>query len=224
MSLQEEITSRGVEEILHFTTNRGLVGMLATGFLKSRRRLPEDKYLKHILHPNAMVRPESKPFFDRSEDWLDFVNLSITEINTSFFRFSGDWSHNQEVWWAILAFDASIASHEGVYFATTNNGYEHCVRGKGERGFQQLFVNEIRRKGAWKARRGRRPERLPTCEQAEVLYPKEVPLSYLRAIYLRSPEHADCVRGWLQEAWLQGFDPDNVQVQVSEAKFSGAPN
>jgi len=117
------------------------------------------------------MRPEESEFFDKGADWLDFVNLSISEINRSFFDFSKRWSHNQEILWVILSFDPIILTHECVYFATTNNSYEHCRREVGVTGLQALFTNLIRRKGTWRAHRGSRVDRLPTCEQAEVLYP-----------------------------------------------------
>src|SRR3954469_23794344 len=104
MSISEEVKRRGISEVLHFTTNRGLVGILATEKLLSRRRLKEEDYLQFILHNNALVRQEELPHFDKSQDWLDFVNLSISEINSSYFGFSGNWAHNQDLWWCILAF------------------------------------------------------------------------------------------------------------------------
>ena len=49
---------RGISEILHFTTNRGLLGTLVSKKLLSRYRLTDDKLLQHILYPNAAIRPE----------------------------------------------------------------------------------------------------------------------------------------------------------------------
>jgi len=219
MSVQNEIVERDITEVLHFTTNRGLVGILATRHLRSRRRLPEDEYLQHILHPNAIVRPEDKPYFDKSKDWLDYVNLSISEINSSFFGFSGTWTHNQGRWWAILAFDPVILTHDGVFFATTNNAYEHCNRKDGLKGLLQLFAPTVWRKGQWRAVRGNRQPRLPTCEQAEALYPGEVSTEFLRRIYVRNGEDADRAGGFLRD-----FPHPGVEVLVDERKFAGARN
>lgn len=214
-----EVGERGILEILHFTTNRGLVGTLAKGELLSRRRLPSDSYLEHILHANVISRPEEAQSFDKSNDWLDFVNLSISEINESFFQFSKNWPHNQELWWAILAFDPEILMHTGVHFATTNNSYEHCKRGIGLNGFQPLFAASIRRKGTWVAHRYGRASYLPTCQQAEVLYPGAVSLRCLKRIYVSRGEERDCVRGWLRE-----FGYPQVDVVLDSAKFAGKPN
>jgi hypothetical protein len=206
LTILDEISRRKITEIVHFTTNKGLVGVLAKNAVYSRRRLKGEDYLQYILHPNALMRPEELEFFDKSADWLDFVNLSVSEINHTFFRFSQHWSHNQEILWIILSFDPGILNHEGVYFATTNNSYEHCRREVGLTGLQVLFANPIRRKGTWRAYRGNRADRLPTCEQAEVLYPVALPLSFLRRIYVNRAEHADRVRGWLREFAIEGVE------------------
>jgi ssDNA thymidine ADP-ribosyltransferase, DarT len=219
VTVADEIAQRAIEEVLHFTTNRGFVGILATGLLRSRRGLPRDEYLEHILHPNSMVRPEEAWHFDKSVDWLDFVNLSISAINTRFFRLCRAWSHNQDVWWIILAFDPVIMTHPGVHFTTTNNAYEHCQRATDLTGLRALFVQIVRRKGMWLANRGRRAPHLPTCEQAEVLYPIEVPLRFLRRIYVSQGDERDRVRGWLRE-----FGYDDVEVALAVEKFVGVPN
>src|SRR5262245_10354115 len=112
-----------------------------------------------------------------------------------------------------------IADGDGVYFATTNNSYEHCQRAKGLRGLQALFGERIRRKEAWSVGRAGRRIHLPTCEQAEVLHPCTVSLKWLRQIYVRTGEQADTVRGWLRE-----FGYSDITVKEGQLKFSGAPN
>jgi len=52
------------------------------------------------------------------------------------------------------------------------------------------------------------PDAWTTDPQAEVLYPQKVPIEYLRAIYVRAPEHADTVRSWFP------FFPGVPQVPV----------
>ena len=219
MTIVDEIDRRGIQEILHFSTNRGLVGILATNVLRSRRGLPNDEYLEHILHPNSVVRPEEAGHFDKSADWLDFVNLSISAINARFFRLCRQWSHNQDLWWVILAFDPAIMTHPDVHFATTNNAYEHCRRGAGLAGLQALFVQSVQRKETWVVHRRGRAAHLPTCEQAEVLYPVGVPLRLLWQIYVSRGEERDRVRGWLRE-----FGYDGVEVTLAPEKFVGHGN
>ena len=225
MTISEIIATRNIAEVLHFTTNRGLVGTLASGSLKSRPLLKGDDYLKHILHLNSAIRPEESRYFDKSEDWIRFVNLSVSEINSHFFRVSQRWHTSTDTWWAILSFRSEIMTHSGVRFATTNNGYDGCVRSSGPEGLLSLFSDAILRKGygasgrPWSCVRGRREPHLPTCEQAEVLYPEQVALSFLDRVYVAEDEHHDLTSGWLRD-----FGLDHVQVLVQPGKFFGRPN
>jgi len=223
--LQSEITERGITEVLHFTTNRGLIGSLASQSLLSRPLLSKDAYLRHVLQLNSAVRPEESALFDKTEDWLQYVNLSISEINRRFLDASRKWHTNNDVWWCILSFDPTIMTHDGVWFATTNNGYDQCIRGKNEEGFEALFEPCIRRKkqgyngNPWTVKRlGRKPS-LPTCEQAEVLYPERLSLEYLKTIYVESVEHHDIAAGWLEDQEYSG-----VNVSVQPGKFVGKSN
>lgn len=227
MSLTAKIKDRGISEVIHFTTNRGLTGALhsESGYLYSRPLLERNQYLQYVLKLNADVRPEESALFDKTEDWLRFVNLSISEVNRRFLDVSRRWHTNADVWWCILSFDAEIMTHGGVWFATTNNGYDGCERGQEEQGFDALFAPNILRKriGAggkpWYAERKARFDYLPTCEQAEVLYPEKLGLEHLRKVYVEEDEHHDMAAGWLSERNYSG-----VKVSVNKQKFKGEPN
>ena len=225
MTIEQAIAERGVEELLHFSTNRGLIGSLHSGHLFSRPLLNEDAYLRHVLKLNATVRPEESFYFDKSEDWIRFVNLSISEINKRFLDVSRKWHNDEDVWWCILAFDSQIMTHEGVWFTTTNNGYDQCCRGQGEVGFNAMFEQKVKRKKVgydgqpWSVIRGTRPKQLATCEQAEVLYPNKLSLDHLRTVYVEEDEHQDMVVGWLKD-----FDCTDIKVVVQPQKFIGRSN
>lgn len=219
MSIKNLIRERGIESVLHFTTNRGLVGVFAVKKLLSRSLLDKEQMLEYVLHVNAKRRPEAASDFDKEENWLNYVNLSISEINSRFLAVSRRWHNNVSVWWCILEFDAEILTHDGVFFTTTNNSYEYCIRRTGEEGLSNLFKERIRRKSNWYALRGCRPLNLPTCEQAEVLYPKYIELYQLRRVYVEEAEHHDIVGGWLMD-----YDFPKVEVQISTDKFRGCRN
>jgi hypothetical protein len=186
MSIAEVARDKEVTEVLHFTTNLGLLGMLAKGAILSREQLPEDEYLEHVYRPNADVR--------RDGPWIDYVNLSISRINAEFFGHSKRWHEAEDVWWCVVALEPRILSHEGVLFATTNNMYTGCRRGEGEQGLEQLFAEEVTQ---WAGRVVTRSDDLERCEttciQAEVLYPKSVPLQFFSHIYVATERHADIV-------------------------------
>ena len=219
MKVKKIIRKRNVRNVLHFTTNRGLVGILAVRYLLSRCRLHREQLLEYVLHVNAVQRPEAAADFDKSRNWLDYVNLSVSEINTRFLSVSRKWHNSPQIWWCILEFDSNIMRHDGVHFATTNNSYSGCMRNTGGDGLRALFKDRIVRKEGWVVSRGSRAAHLPTCEQAEVLYPERVGIEHLRHIYVEEGEHFDAVGGWLQE-----FDCGEVDVSVSCAKFRGCPN
>lgn len=224
MTIADEIDERGISEVLHFTTNRGATGVLHNRFLMARPRLDADKYLRHVLQLNWENRPEVDAFFDKSENWINFVNLSVSEINARLFRLSRDRHTASGLWWCILGFDPEIMTHDGVWFATTNNGYDACIRGNGQQGLHALFTPRVQRKargryGPWSISRGGRSAELPTCEQAEVLYPDQLSLEYLRKIYVVEDEHHDMIAGLLVD-----FGYENIEVLVEPNKFRGQPN
>lgn len=225
MSLHTILTNRKITETLHFTTNRGLIGSLASNSLLSRPLLGEDAYLRHVLQLNSSVRPEESELFDKSADWIRFVNLSISEINRRFLDVSRQWHTNDDVWWCILSFSSTIMTHDGVWFTTTNNGYDRCERGKNEEGLEALFVQNVARKShgyygrPWSVQRCGRDNHLPTCEQAEVLYPERLSLEHLQTVYVEQDDHHDTVMGWLQD-----FEYAGVDVSLAPEKFMGKKN
>ena len=183
-SVAEVVARREITEIFHFTTNHGLIGILAEGAVLSRERLPESKYLEHVYEPNASVRKDGR--------YLNYVNLSISRINTEFFGHSTRWHANEDVWWCALAFNPEILEHDGVLFTTTNNIYTGCVRGSGAAGLEALFAERVRRwHGNVVDRDPEIPDSWTTCHQAEVLYPSPLSCDYLRAIYVATGPHAD---------------------------------
>lgn len=130
MTIQQLSAERGIESILHFTTNRGSLGLFASRALKSRQRLNADQQLKHIFQPNARYR-------DKDRAWLDYANLSVSQINTAFFRTcSGSWHREKDFFWCILDFTPEILLHDDVWFTTTNNIYTNVERARALKGWK----------------------------------------------------------------------------------------
>jgi hypothetical protein len=210
---------RGVSEILHFTTNRGLTGCLHTGTLLSRERLKDEDRLIHILTLNSRFRKEEEVGFDQHEKWIDYVNLSVSEITTNLFKASLRWHAGKDLFWVIMAFDIKILDDDGVYFSTTNNIYTGTDRRKGVAGFEQMFAPAIQRwRGNTVYRRGR-PDNLTTCEQAEILYPAQIDMLNLRRVYVSEGDLADRVH-----SVLGAFHRQDVEVVVDPGKFEGQGN
>ncbi len=207
MSISEIIERRGIKEVVHFTTHKGLLGSLHSGAVKSRKRLPAEVNLQFIYQPNANVRKDLA--------WLDFVNLSISRINKEFFNVSCRWHRAEDLWWCIMSFEPAIMDHADVYFATTNNMYTGVRRGKGPAALENLFAPRVTR---WSdnivVRSEELPENFTTCGQAEVLYPGELSVQHLRHIYVVRDEDADEVHAQLAMIGFQGMD-----VLVAADKF-----
>ena len=168
---------RDITNIVHFTRTNGLKGILSTGVVKCRRDLPEEDRVKHVYEPNAYDR-------SRDLDWHGYINLSVTKINIHMFNRSKNW--HQEDNWVILVFDPKILGDPGVVFCTTNNAYPVIKRCRGIQGFEQMFAPQV----PWGYHgyihnRTYRNSNQPTDPQAEVLYPFELSLEYLKALIVR---------------------------------------
>ena len=82
-TVADVVADRQITEVVHFTTNRGVLGMFAKRAILPRRILPTEKYLEHVYKPNAEVR--------KDPDWTGHVSLSISRVNTQFFGVSRYW-------------------------------------------------------------------------------------------------------------------------------------
>ena len=209
MIVQDVINQRHIEEVMHFTTNKGILGILASKALKARSHLQEDQRLEYIFQPNAKERT-------RDVAWLSYVNLSISRINNSFFSASGNWHKEKNLWWCVLSFVPEILAHDGVIFTTTNNIYTNVQRAPKGNGLEQMFNESI---SQWKGKTITRSAGLPTncttCIQAEVLYPDQVSTQYLKKIYVRNEQSEDELAGQLS---FVNHPP--VIIEISPAIFA----
>lgn len=180
---------RGVSDVVHFTTLKGAVGVLASGALKSRGELEEDEYLEHVYRPNVPIR--------KDPDWVNYVSLSIQRINDWFFDTSNRWRPAMDNPWVVLCFDVGILAHAGVVFTTTNNIYPSCRRAEGICGFMRMFDNTVRGRYNHLHTRTGKDDAWPTDRQAEVLYPRQLSCNHLRRIDVQLAETEDSIAGIL---------------------------
>lgn len=169
----EAAIERGITGIVHFTTVKGLVGILYSEAVKNRQDLPVDELVQHVYEPNAVDR-------HLDERWHTYVNLSVTAINLHMFNFSSRRRPEEE--WVILEFGPEILGDPGVVFCTTNNIYPAALRWAGLPGFEQLFAPRIAGRYGRVTQRNSKPANRTTDPQAEVLYPFELPLTHLHTI------------------------------------------
>lgn len=211
--MKKLINDRNIKEIVHFTTNVGLLGILRTGAVLPNSQLKEENTLAFIFQQNSLKRKEW------DSRWLNYVNLSVTKINLEFFEHSKGVHRTKDIFWAILAFSVEIIFDEGVYFTTTNNIYPSNLRGLGLEGFQTMFNDSI--EGKFQKRIIRTPSHLPswtTCEQAEVLYPGRLDLNHLVKVYVSCYEDKASIMGQLAVLDLV------LDVEVCPNKFRDEAN
>ena len=180
---------RGITQVVHFTTVNGAIGILASNAVKSRLRLPKDRYIERIYKPNSLNRKDKL--------WLDYVNLSIEQINDWMFQHSEKWHAAEDNPWVVLSFHPRILAHPGVVFTTTNNIYPACMRAEGLAGFRRMFWNRIEGRYGTLHNRTNKLDSWPTDRQAEVLYPGELPCVDLQRIDVQLEESVDTIHGIL---------------------------
>lgn len=209
MTIEEIIKSRKIEKLVHFTTDRGMIGILASRSIKSRARLNCDQYLERIYLANCPNR-------SRDSLWHGHISLSIERVNSHLFKASGSWHNSEGNWWYILAIAPEIACHSGVHFATTNNMYSGVKRAEGADGLEALYRPKITRFSGSVIERPRDfPAAYPTCIQAEVLYPNDIPIEHVQKIYAREAKDIDSLKGY-----FAGFCIDPIPSEVRPELFS----
>jgi hypothetical protein len=202
------IHERKITEVVHFTTNRGLLGILVQRLCTARALLAQDEYLESIYHENTKRRREDPKYWS-------YVNLSISEPNHRFLRISSeDWWANEDLFWAVLSFDPVIMTHPGVLFAPGNMGYEGITPVEGVPGAEALFADRVPKGFKKTMPRWDRAPHLPTNPQAEVLYPQAVSTRYLQRIYVLTDEDAAKA-----EAIVSVSGHDEVDIIVDPVTF-----
>lgn len=181
MAINKIIQERNINEIIHFTTNVGLVGIFSQNGILPNSELKDESTLAFIFQQNSETRKE------KNKNWLKYCNLSITKPNHEFFSYSKYRWREQDMFWAILSISPDILTHDDVFFTTTNNIYPSCIRGKGVESLELMFSDSI--EGKFQKTFTRTPthqKSWTTCEQAEILYPNKLDIKYIQKIYVEN--------------------------------------
>ncbi|MGA4849481.1 DarT ssDNA thymidine ADP-ribosyltransferase family protein [Streptomyces sp. G5(2025)] len=207
-SIEALIQERKITEVVHFTTNLGLLGILVEQLCKARALLAKDKYLESIYHQNTKFRREEPKYWS-------YVNLSISEPNHGFLRISSErWWADEDLFWAVLSFAPAIMTHPGVLFAPSNMGYDGVMPVEGGHGAEALFADRVPYGYNKTVERCGKEPHLPTNPQAEVLYPRAVSTRYLQRIYVVTEEDAAKAHGIVSAS-----GHDEVDIIVDPATF-----
>jgi hypothetical protein len=193
-----------VQQLLHYTTQKGIHGTIASKALLSRAQLDQEEYLELIREP---VWPR------RDAPWIDHISLSVSTINDDLFWRSR--SHFPHLWWAVIAVSPAVLDDAGVVFTTTNNIYPSVRRGEGADGFDAMFADEVvGRYGVVHTRAGL-PDAQPTDRAAEVLYPQRIETGHIQAIYVMEAGHKHMTLGW-----CAALDHQDIPVEVRPDVFA----
>jgi hypothetical protein len=193
-----------VQQLLHYTTQKGIHGTIASKALLSRAQLDQEEYLALIREP---VWPR------RDAPWIDHISLSVSTINDDLFWRSR--SHFPHLWWAVIAVSPAVLDDAGVVFTTTNNIYPSVRRGEGADGFEAMFADEVvGRYGVVHTRAGL-PDAQPTDRAAEVLYPQRIETDHIQAIYVMEAGHKHMILGW-----CAALDHQDIPVEVRPDVFA----
>lgn len=207
MSVVERARERGVSQILHYTSNKGMMGLICRGALLSRLRVADDSELAFIFQT---IWPVKAP------RWVDHISMSISKINLDLFQRS--CSNYPQFWWAVLSFTPDILDHDGVWFTTTNNAYEDtCERGQGLDGFEAMFAARVPygHYGSIAHRDPARPDAYPTHRAAEVLYPGALTFEHLQAVYVLEAQHRRLIG-----AWCSAYGHPSLPVRIDADAFT----
>ncbi len=207
MTVAERARERGIEKVVHYTSERGVMGAVAKGELLSRKQVEDDPEIAFIY----------EGIWERKDHaWVDYISLSVSRINVDLYQRSRN--HFPDFWWAVMSFDVEVLDHEGVCFTTTNNIYEDvCERGQGLDGFEALFQDSVAwgYRGSVRHRLQTHDDAWPTDRAAEVLYPTRLPLEFLRTLYL--PDRDACR---LVNAWCEVYGRDALPLVEDLAVFT----
>lgn len=200
----EAATRRGVTQLLHYTTQKGVHGTIASAAILSRAQLDKDEYLEHI---RKGVWPR------RDHRWIDHISLSVTSINELLFRQSR--ANHPMMWWAVFSVWPSILNDDNVWFTTTNNIFPAVRRGQDLTGFGAMFADPVEgRYGKMHTRAGL-PCSQPTDRAAEVLYPQRISTDRVQRVYVSEADHRHLVL-----AWCEALGHRDLDVEISPNIFT----
>jgi hypothetical protein len=200
----EAAARRGIGEVLHYTTERGIYGAIVKEAVLSRRQVEADSEVEFIFQA---VWPVKAP------QWADHISLSLSRINFDLFQRSQ--RHYPELWWGVLSFDTEILDHEGVHFTTTNNIYPACRRGQDVAAFEAMFASQVLGRYSEEHTRDGLNDTQPTDRTAEVLYPRILSLAHLNRIYVAASDHRRLIH-----AWCDALGRDELLVEVDAHVFA----
>ena len=165
--IPELARQRGIRRLCHFTYLSSLRQVIADGCIKASAELPLDQVNDRT----------------RADGHREYVCCSVTYPNVFLLdKFAKNLND-----WCILLLRPELLGEAGIRFCAVNaaSGWGRHV-GEGPIAFDALFLDEVESGKRLLKRTARQPKSVPTDNQAEVLVPGSVPISFVFEIVLRS--------------------------------------
>lgn len=119
------------------------------------------------------------------------------------------------MFWVVLSLRPDIAADPGVLFATGNMAYDGMVPSSGSAAWEGLFADRaFSGFGKYTLRRSSLHAKYPTDSQAEVLYPRSLPISVVQRIYVETDSDA------ARADSVVGIGQHDIEVVTDPSKFS----
>lgn len=179
---QNEINSRGIKHLVHFTSTENLYNIFSEEKILSRQRL-ESNNIKYQDTLDALDYHDSIRYDDKR-----YINLSVQHPNSFLFEvFKKKSSNIPYINWCILLIDTSLIYKKDTLFSITNaaNNYNKFFINGTLECFKKMFSPTlIVHRSCGNKTLNRNELRLcyPTDAQAEVLVKDEIELKYIKNV------------------------------------------
>ncbi len=182
---------RGISRLVHFTPLNNLLGIMNLRGILARRKIEE---YARVMNDDFLLDYISYNDSHRFDKRVDCINLSIEHINHLLFRrFREKFLECDN--WCVIEIDPICLEKDGVIF-TTGNAASSYVRTHGTQsglsGLQALYADSVVSGAVYNLHMETRSASLspayPTNQQAEVLFPEEIPIPLIKALVFENDQ------------------------------------
>lgn len=202
IEFEQEVKSRKINSLIHFTPTLNLMGIFELGKIISRSQLEKigQNHVDYLLDYTQMT--DEYRFDDPA-----YINLSIEHPNSYLLkRFQQKTINSAHIQWCIILLDVSPIYWVDTKFSVTNaasNTAKNYGIGSNIQHFKKMFSDSLKIKNRTLTRLNL-PPRYPTDVQAEVLVKEEIGLNHIQAIVFQNEDDLLIAKGAVNG--LESFD------------------
>lgn len=211
IEFQQEIASREIEQLIHFTPTINLLSIFEQGRLLSRALLEkfdiEQTDIFDYISFTDQIRYDDK----------SFINLSVQHPNSFLFkRFRDKTINDIHITWCVMKIDKKYIYFNDTLFSVTNAANSNNKRNIGVTGdiekFRMMFAPSLQIVTSYNSRivsRNNLTAKSPTDEQAEILVKDKILTSDILQVCFK--DEKDLASG---KAALNNYDTSNFVVDA----------